>query len=206
MRNRSLVAVAVAVVVVAAGVLVAFHATMGKPSRAHALPVIADVGGDFELSRAGGARVYLHDYRGRIVLLAFGYTYCPDVCPTTLSTLKVAMDDLGKAADRVQVVMVTVDPERDTAEHLEQYVRYFHPQFVGLSGTTQEIAQVARQYRVHYQKGQSLPGGGYQVSHSAHIYLLDTEGRLRTLLSAGARHAEIADGVRQLLQEATIAN
>jgi protein SCO1 len=182
-------------VIVFAGAFAAFHAGVG---RSPASPVIADLGGDFELSRAGGARVRLQDYRGRVVLLFFGYTHCPDVCPTALHTLKLAMEELSEAIEQVQVIMVTVDPERDSPEHLEQYVRYFHPRFVGLSGTTQQIDRVAQQYRVHHQRGYSAPGG-YSVSHSGYIYLLDKRGRVRALLGAGAKQAEIADGVRQLL-------
>lgn len=162
--------------------------------------MISDVGGDFELTRAGGARVHLRDYRGRAVLLFFGYTHCPDVCPTGLYNLKGALEKLGDAADQVQVIMVTVDPERDTPDALEQYVRYFHSRFVGLSGSAQEIAKIARQYRVHYQKDSS-PSAGGRVSHSAYIYLLDRRQQVRAVFGASASAVEIVDGVRQVLQE-----
>ena len=161
---------------------------------------MADLGGDFELSRAGGARVRLQDYHGRIVLLFFGYTYCPDVCPTSLYTLKLAVENLDKAANRVQVIMVTVDPERDSPELLEQYVHYFHPGFVGLSGTTDEIERVAHQYHAYYKKGALSPGGNL-VSHSAFIYLLDQQGRPRAIFDTAVKPVDIADGVRQLLRE-----
>jgi len=185
-------------VIVFVGAFAAFHAGVGPSPLSPALPVIADLGGDFELSRAGGARTRLQDYRGQVVLLFFGYTRCPDVCPTTLSALKLAVEELGKATEQVQVIMVTVDPERDSPEHLEQYVRYFHPRFVGLSGTTQQIDRVAQQYRVHHQRGQPEPGG-YSVSHGGYIYLLDKQGRVRALFGVGAKQADIADGVRRLL-------
>lgn len=162
--------------------------------------MISEVGGDFELTRAGGARVHLRDYRGRAVLLFFGYTHCPDVCPTGLYNLKGALEKLGNAAGEVQVIMVTVDPERDTPDALEQYVRYFHPQFVGLSGTAREIDQVARQYRVHYQNDAS-PSTSRRVSHSAYIYLLDRRQQVRAVFGASANPVEIVDGVRQILQE-----
>lgn len=206
MRVRSLVPAAAALVIVLAVAFAAFHATTGRSSRAHALPVIADLGGDFELLRAGGKRVRLQDYRGRVVLLFFGYTYCPDVCPASLYTLKVAMDDLGQAADQVQAIMITVDAERDSPEHLQQYVHYFHPQFLGLGGTTDEIEKAARQYHVYHEKGKSLPGGGYVVNHSAYLYLLDKQGKVRALFGAGAKPGDVADSVWQLLQEATAGN
>lgn len=199
MRAKFSISAAVFLLVVGAGAFLALRAQTGPP-HSPAFPVMADLGGDFELSRAGGVRVRLQDYHGRIVLLFFGYTYCPDVCPTSLHTLQIALDNLGKAADRVQVIMITVDPERDSPEHLEQYVHYFHPGFVGLSGTTDEIERVAHQYRAYYKKGTSLPGG-YLVSHSAYVYLLDQQGKPRAIFDTAAKPADIADGVRQLLRE-----
>lgn len=204
-RARFLIVPALVLLVVGVGTLLALRAQT-EPSRPPALPVIADVGGDFELSRAGGKRVRLQDYRGRVVLLFFGYTYCPDVCPTSLYTLKVAIDDLGQAADQVQVIMITVDPERDSPDHLQQYAHYFHPQFLGLGGTTDEIEKAARQYHVYHENGKSLSGGGYLVNHSAYLYLLDKQGKVRALFGAGAKPGDLADGVRQLLQEATAGN
>jgi protein SCO1/2 len=194
---------AASLLAVVAVIVFVFHAGAIRPPAPVPLPVIADLGGDFELARAGGAPTRLQDYRGRIVLLFFGYTHCPDVCPTTLYALKLAMDELGKAAGQVQVIMVTVDPERDAPEQLEQYVRYFDPQFVGLSGTTEQIDQVARQYRVYRQKAQSA-AGGYSVSHGAYVYLLDQKGRVRVLFGDGSKQAEIAEGVRQLLADSAV--
>lgn len=199
MRARFLIAAVVVLLVAGAGAFLTLRAQTG-PSHSPAFPVMANLGGDFELSRAGGARVRLQDYHGRIVLLFFGYTYCPDVCPTSLYTLKLAVENLDKAANRVQVIMVTVDPERDSPELLEQYVHYFHPEFVGLSGTTEEIERVARQYRAYYKKGTPLPSG-YLVSHSAYVYLLDQQGKPRAIFDTAAKPADIADGVRQLLRE-----
>ncbi|OGA52915.1 MAG: hypothetical protein A3G24_26905 [Betaproteobacteria bacterium RIFCSPLOWO2_12_FULL_62_13] len=199
MRTRFLVAGTIALVVAFAGTFAAFHLTRGQSSRPPPLPVLSDLGGEFELASAGG-RVRLQDYRGRVVLLFFGYTYCPDVCPTSLHTLKLAVDTLGTEADRVQVIMITIDPERDSAQHLARYMRYFHPQFMGLSGTTDEVERVARQYRVFHEKVPISPGG-YLVNHSGYFYLLDSRGRVRALFGAGAKPMTIADGVRQLLRE-----
>jgi len=194
-RTGLLMAVALGLLIAGVGGLLAWRAQI-----APVLPVMSGLGGDFELSRAGGVRVRLQDYRGHVVLLFFGYTYCPDVCPTSLYTLKGVVDSLGKMADPVQVLMVTVDPQRDTPEHLEQYVHYFHPGFVGLSGSVDEIGQVARQYHAYYKKGAASPGG-YLISHSAYVYLLDQHGRTRALFDAAAKPADIADGIRQLLRE-----
>jgi protein SCO1 len=187
MMNRSRLARAAASI----ALILAAACSGPNPSR----PVIPDLGGDFELSAAGGKRVRLQDYRGRPVLLFFGYTHCPDVCPTTLVTLKQATE---KLADRVQVIMVSVDPDRDSPEELGRYVAHFDARFVGLSGTAGEIDRVAREYRVYRQK-EPAAGGGYSVSHGGYVYLLDQQGRVRALFGAGASDAEIADGVRELL-------
>lgn len=199
-RMRFFFAAAVALVMVVIGGFLAIHASKEKASHAPALPVIADLGGDFELTRTDGARVRLQDYRDKVVLLFFGYTFCPDLCPMSLYTLKLAVEELGKTADRVQVIMVTVDPERDNPKHLAEYLQYFHPKFVGLSGTPGEIQRVARQYHVQYQKN-PLPTGGYSMSHSSFIYLLDGTERVRALFGAGVKEAEIVDGVRHLLAD-----
>lgn len=197
-RARIWIAAAIAGAIVIAAVAAA--ARVGQ-TPAQAPPVIADLGGDFELSGAGGARVRLQDYRGRIILLFFGYTHCPDVCPTSLVTLKQAVEGLGKSGDQTQVIMVSIDPQRDSPDHVAQYVRYFDPQFVGLSGTRDEIDKVARQYRVFYRPGDALRQGEYLISHSAYVYALDRQGRVRALHGAEARPAEITETARQLLQE-----
>jgi protein SCO1 len=190
-RNRLVGIAALAALLVAAVAWFALRAGAERPT----LPVMTELGGDFELAAAGGKRVRLQDYRGRAVLLFFGYLHCPDVCPTTLATLKQATEKLG---DRVQVIMVSVDPQRDSPDDLAQYVRYFDARFVGLSGTESEVDRVARQYRAFRQKEPSS-AGGYSVSHSGYVYLLDREGKVRALFGSGASDAEIADGVRQLL-------
>jgi protein SCO1 len=198
LSRRSWYLLAASLVALAAAIVFALH--VGAVRAPAPLPVIADLGGDFELARSGGTPVRLHDYRGKVVLLFFGYAHCPDVCPMTLQTLKLAMGELGQAAAQVQVIMVSVDPERDTPELLEQYVRYFDPRFLGLSGTTERIDRVARQYRVYRQKAPSA-AGGYSVSHSPYVYLLDRQGRIRALFGDASRQAEIADGVRRLLAD-----
>ncbi len=175
------------------GCLVLAAAGCSRPDPS--LPVIEDLGGDFELSAAGGKRVRLQDFRGRPVLLFFGYTHCPDVCPATLVTLKQAAEALEH---RVQVIMISVDPERDSPDDLGKYMSYFDPRFVGLSGTAGEIDVVAREYRVFRQKVEKA-GGGYSVSHGAHVYLLDANGKVRALFGAQASQSEIAESARQIL-------
>jgi protein SCO1/2 len=165
------------------------------------LPVLADIGTDFELTASGGTRISLKDYRGKIVIVFFGYTSCPDVCPTGLSTLKQVINKLGKDSEQLQVLLITVDPERDSAERLREYVTYFHPDFVGLTGTQNEIARVAKKYLTEFRKEPPSPGGSYQVNHSAFFYLLDRQGRVRVLHDPTSTPAQIATDVRSLLAE-----
>lgn len=136
---------------------------------------------DFTLTAHTGERVRLSDWRGRWVALYFGYTFCPDVCPTTLAQLAQARRQLGADAEKVQVIMVTVDPERDTPERLAAYVRAFDPTFVGLTGTPTEIAAVASPLGVYFARQEVGGASGYLVDHTASVLLLDPQGRLRLI-------------------------
>jgi protein SCO1/2 len=136
----------------------------------------AVVGGPFTLMDQDGKTRTDQDFRGKFMLVYFGYTHCPDVCPLTLSVMAGALQELGASADRIVPIFVTVDPARDTPKIMREYVASFGPRFVGLTGTPQQIARVAREYHVYYAK-QSPAHGGYEVNHSSVIYLMDTSGR-----------------------------
>ena len=134
---------------------------------------------EFELTRAGGADFRLSDMRGNIVALFFGYTSCPDVCPTTMVELRQALEELGDRAEPVQVLFVTVDPERDSPERVQEYVDHFNPRFIGLSGSESELAKVWNDYGVFRQVVQGSSAAGYLVDHTARITLIDQQGNLR---------------------------
>lgn len=159
----------------------------------------ASFGKDFSLIDHNGQRRTLADFRGKVVTLFFGFTHCPDVCPTTLGEMAVVMKELGKDADRLQVLFVTVDPERDTAEVLKRYVPAFHPGFLGLTGSAEDIARTAKEFKIFYQK-QPLPNGGYSMDHSAGTYILDSEGRLRLFAQYGIGAPAMLNDIRQLLK------
>jgi protein SCO1/2 len=131
---------------------------------------------DFHLFDANGAPRSLGDYRGKVVAMFFGYTHCPDVCPTTLADMAQVMRLLGKDADKVQVLFVTLDPERDTREMLAKYVPAFHPDFIGLSGDGAATAQAAKAFGVKYEK-QAGKNGSYTLDHSAGTYLIAPNGK-----------------------------
>jgi len=168
-------------------------------TEAKALEFYETLGGDFSLTGKDGKKVNLNDYRGKVVLMTFGYTYCPDVCPTILSHLKILLRQLGDSASQVQVLFVTVDPERDNPDHLYEYVSYFHPSFVGLTGSEEEIAKVAKLYGAAYVKQEVESMSGYFFAHSDTIYLIDPEGRIRGLFNPRTPFQKLSEGVKQLL-------
>ncbi|WP_137123660.1 SCO family protein [Roseomonas sp. HF4] len=139
------------------------------------------LGGPFTLVDHTGRTVTERDFAGRALLVYFGFTYCPDVCPTELGTIAAALDAMGQGADRVTPVFITVDPERDTPEAMADYVSRFHPRLVGLTGTADQIAQAARAYRVYYAKVRPRDSTDYLMDHSSFIYLVGPDGRVRSL-------------------------
>lgn len=153
---------------------------------------------DFTLTAHTGERVSLNDFRGKVVLLYFGYTYCPDICPTTLANLARVMDKLGRRSDEVQVVMISVDPERDTPEKLAKYVTTFDPSFIGLTGSPAEIATVTTMMGIFYEKESGTIESGYLVNHTASILVIDQEGALRLVYSLDTPDEDIASDLRQL--------
>ncbi|RME88338.1 MAG: SCO family protein [Anaerolineae bacterium] len=152
------------------------------------------------LTDVNGRLFDLRAWRGDIVLLTFGYTSCPDVCPTTLADLKRLRAELdADQAARVQVVFITVDPQRDTPERVQEYVSFFDPTFIGLSGSEEDLAPVWQAYGVFREVGERNAEGGYAVNHSARIYLVDPDGNLRLTYSFGTDPQDILRDVRYLL-------
>jgi protein SCO1/2 len=160
----------------------------------------ATFGRNFSLTDATGKPRTLADYKGKAVVIFFGYTQCPDVCPTTLAELAEVMKRLGPDADRVQVLFVTVDPERDTAELLSQYVPAFDPRFMGLRGDATATEAVAKEFKIIYQKQPGATPGSYTMDHSAGTYIFDPQGRLRLYVSYGQGPEVFAHDLRELLK------
>lgn len=157
------------------------------------------VGGPFQLTDQDGNAVTEQTYKGKLMLVYFGFTYCPDACPTALGVMSAALDKLDVAAERVVPILITVDPERDTPQVLKDYVSNFHPRMVGLTGTPEQIAQVAKAYRVYYQKAAGATGGDYLMDHTLLIYLMDGEGKYLANFSASATPDDIAAKIREYL-------
>jgi len=159
----------------------------------------ADYGRSFALTDHAGKPRTLADFRGKLVVLSFGFTHCPDICPTILADLAGAMQSLGAEAARVQVLFVTVDPERDTPELLATYVAAFDPQFVGLSGDLEAIRQTAKEFKIFFEKQPT--GSSYTVNHSAQSYVIDAQGRLRLFVRHDRIAADLAEDLRTLLRQ-----
>lgn len=156
---------------------------------------------DFTLETANGEIFRLSDARGKLVLLFFGYTSCPDVCPITLGTFKQVHEQLGSDAQKVKFVMVTADPERDTPEKVAAYVERFNPEFIGLSGSLLDLQRVWDELGVFVEKQDTASAAGYLVSHTASVYVIDQNGDLLMTLPYGTTAIDMANDVTQLLKQ-----
>jgi protein SCO1/2 len=156
-------------------------------------------GKDFALRDHNGKPRTLADFRGKVVLMFFGYTQCPDVCPTTMAEMAAVMKELGPAADKVQVLFVTLDPERDTPALLAQYVPAFDKRFLGLYGNAEQTAAVAREFKIFYSKVPGSAPGSYTLDHTAGTYVFDRQGKLRLFVRNGQDPRAIVHDIRQLL-------
>jgi len=159
----------------------------------------ADFARDFRLTDHNGQIRTLADFRGKVVAIFFGYTHCPDVCPTTLSDFSAALQQLGPLAERVQVIFVTVDPQRDTPDLLKQFVPAFNPGFLGMYTDAPTLQLLAKEYKVVYQKASIKSADDYLIDHSASTYIYDPQGRLRLLMPYGSSPDTIAHDLKALL-------
>jgi len=155
----------------------------------------------FMLTRGDGVSFQLSELRGRVILLFFGYTSCPDVCPTTLAELNQALGQLGEDANKVQVVFVTVDPGRDTPERVQEYVNHFNPDFIGLSGTEGVLTKVWSDYGIFRETVEGTSALGYLVNHTARVTLIDADGNLRISFSFETPVDDIVHDLKLILKE-----
>ena len=189
--------------IVAATLAVATLAACSNPSATTTFRATditgADYGKGLALSDHNGTPRTLADFRGKVVTLFFGYTQCPDVCPTNLATMAEVMRQLGPDAEHLQVLFVTVDPERDTQQLLAQYVPVFDPRFIALRGDAAQTTAVAKEFRVFFQKSGDTSGNNYTVDHSTGTYVFDPAGRVRLYVKHGETADNIVADIRSLL-------
>lgn len=159
----------------------------------------APVGGPFALTDQTGHRRTDAEFRGKLVVLYFGYTSCPDVCPAELQSISLAMDQLGAGAQAVQPLFITVDPERDTPARLADYLSSFHPRLIGLTGSLADIRRTAIAYRTYFARNNAVTSGDYSVDHTGFIYLVGKDGQYRGFLPPGLAPEAIANAIRERL-------
>lgn len=183
----------------AVGSLVALTShQMGAPSATQTGKAL--IGGPFTLTNQKGERVTNETFRGKFMLVSFGYTSCPDVCPAELQLMSNAMDLLGTKSEKVTPIFVTIDPQRDTVPQIASYVENFHPRMVGLTGTVEEVKEAAGAYRVYYAKAEGASTtGGYLMDHSTFIYLMDPQGQYVTHFPYGITREKLADGIAKAI-------
>lgn len=194
------------IVIVLVALLIGGLTALAVRERAQTIEAIspgpAVVGGSFSLTDQHGKRVTEQNFRGKYMLIAFGYTYCPDICPGELQVIANAMDQLGAKADAVVPVFVSIDPERDTPKQMGDFVGNFHAKIVGLTGTVEEIKEAAKAYRVYYKKEASSTGAGgsaYAMSHSTFIYLMSPTGEYVTHFVYGVTTEDMVAKLSKIL-------
>ena len=158
------------------------------------------IGGPFTLKSHRGNRVTDATYRGRFLFVYFGYGYCPDICPTELANMATILDHMGATSEKVQALFVTVDPARDTPKFLAEYVAQFHPKMVGLTGTDQQIADIAKKYRVFYRKAEEAGASEYLMDHSNFFYLMGPDGKFLSMFRGGTDPAAIAGTIAKYVK------
>ncbi len=157
------------------------------------------IGGPFSLTDQHGKRVTDKDFRGKYMLVDFGYTYCPDVCPTELQMITDAMGKLGAKAEDVVPIFITIDPQRDTVKQMADFISNFYPHMEGLTGTPEEIKEAAQAYRVYYAKADNSSGDDYLMDHSTFIYLMDPKGEYVTHFTYGITADQLAERVSKAI-------
>jgi protein SCO1 len=171
-----------------------------KPSFRNTDITGAEFAREFSLTDHNGTPRTLADFKDKAVVVFFGFTQCPDVCPTTLAEMTEAIKLLGDNGKRLQVLFITIDPERDTPELLKKYVPAFHPSFLGLTGSAEAIAKVAKEFKVFYQKSPGKTAGSYTMDHTANSYVFDPQGKVRLVIKHGAGAEPLVQDLKQLLK------
>ncbi|MDA1100790.1 MAG: SCO family protein [Proteobacteria bacterium] len=196
--SRTTLFLAATAIAVALGLIVnVLFLDQGRPkTTGTGLP---SIGGPFELIDHKGLATRDSDFRGKYLLVLFGYTFCPDVCPTELQMISEAMENLGQLRTKVQPLMITVDPERDTVDVLASYIGSFHPSFIALTGSTAQVKSVAKAYRVFFGKGPPDDTGDYFVDHSAFIYLMGPDGKYLHHFAPTTAPEDMASKIREFI-------
>ena len=173
------------------------HSNLQKSEK---LKIFESIGGNFTLQSSRNHLASLKDYHGQVVVMFFGYTACPDTCSITMAVLKQVIEKLGKRMDQVQPLFITVDPKRDTPEQMKNYLSFFHPNFIGLTGTKEEILEVAENYGSAYMKNPTIDSEfSYLMIHTGYVYLIDQSGHVRAIYPKNTEVKQIVHDIYGLL-------
>ena len=189
------------VIVVTVGITLWQSQSPRQTVRTIATATGVQIGGPFVLTNHNGQEVTEAAFSGSYMLIYFGYSFCPDVCPTELQNMAVAMDEMGKNAEKVTPIFITVDPARDTVAFIKDYVEAFHPKMVGLTGPQENIDKAARSYRVFYAKVDDESSTEYLMDHTSYVYLMGPDGKFVTMFGANTPPEEMAAAVAQDIKE-----
>jgi protein SCO1/2 len=198
-KLRALVIGAAMIAAAAIGWLLSDWMLAEKGDPHHATPAKSSIGGPFALTDGDGKTWTDKNFRGKLMVIYFGYAYCPDVCPTSLGAIGAALDQLGPAADGVAPIYITIDPERDNGQALKEYAAAFHPRMIGLGGSGEAVTAAARAYRVYFKKTTSADGSPYLMDHSSIIYVMSRDGGFLTHFNHMATPEDIAAGLKKHL-------
>jgi protein SCO1/2 len=199
-RNRYLYILAIGTLAFVIGVPFGIEWWHTLWANSRAIATKAAIGGPFQLTASDGSTITDRTYRGKIVLIYFGYTYCPDACPTTLNAVAGALAELGPIAEHVQPLFITIDPQRDTREVLADYVKSFDSRIVGLTGTPAELAAAAKSYGVYYAQYRTADApNGYLMDHTSVVYVMNEEGRFVASFTQETTASQMADRLRKLI-------
>jgi protein SCO1/2 len=189
--------IAVAVAVLATFGLF-YYLSGGDGKKISASPVI---GGAFDLLDQDGKAFTQENLKGKYSLVYFGYTHCPDVCPTELQDMTTALEKLGSLADKIRPIMISVDPKRDTPAALKEYMSNFYPGFIGLTGTAEQVRKASSAYRAYYRKADDKKGGDYTMDHSSIVYFMDPEGRYLRHFAYGVAPEKMVSGMKMAIKK-----
>jgi len=164
----------------------------------------SQIGGEFELTSQFNQPYSSVEAHGKVVMLFFGFTHCPDVCPNTLGTVQTVLGQLGKQAKDVQPIFITVDPQRDKPEALKEYLQYFDNDYIGLTGTSEEIDKVVKQYQGFYSYKGNIESGQYSVDHTSNLYIINTTGEVTNIMPYGLPPKAITDAIEKILDETKV--
>lgn len=197
MLKKLIISISLIIIIVSSFLMIKYKDIGKKPLARQEAEAPIPIGGDFTLLDTNNNTVSDKDFRGKYMLVYFGFTYCPDICPMSLSNISGALEILGDKSKEIATIFITIDPERDNSAHIASYLKNFSPQIIGLTGSVEEIRKIADNYKVYYAKITGRDQANYQLSHSSFIYLMDKNGKFLKHFAHDTNASEIAAEIKK---------